>query len=182
MSMTDPIADMLTRIRNAIQAGHRRVEIPASNQKRAMAELLVKQGYIDKFEEVSGNAQGSLRLFYRGRRTGDDQDHDLNSVLTLAIGDPETEGDERVDLQALQDIAAATGGRAFQGEDREGLEAIYRELDALEPVEVETLSYRPRRPLYFWPLGLAVLLVFGYHLLVGLRAGARALRTRHRHA
>jgi Ca-activated chloride channel family protein len=104
------------------------------------------------------------------------------TIHTVAIGDPETEGEERVDLQALQDIAAATGGRAFRGEDREGLEAIYRELDALEPVEVETLSYRPRRPLYFWPLGVAVLLIFGYHLLMGLRAGARALRTRHRHA
>ena len=104
------------------------------------------------------------------------------TIYTVAIGDPETEGEERVDLQALQDIAAATGGRAFQGEDREGLEAIYRELDALEPVEVETLSYRPRRPLYFWPLGVAVLVIFAYHLLMGLRAGARALRTRARHA
>jgi len=75
MSMTDPIADMLTRIRNAIQAGHRRVEIPASSQKRAMAQLLMEQGYIDKFEEVADNAQGSLRLFLKyyqrdGRRTG----------------------------------------------------------------------------------------------------------------
>jgi len=65
MSMTDPIADMLTRIRNAIQAGHRRVEIPASNQKRAMAQLLEKQGYIDKFEEIDNNAQGTLRLFLK---------------------------------------------------------------------------------------------------------------------
>jgi Ca-activated chloride channel family protein len=104
------------------------------------------------------------------------------TIHTVAIGDPEAQGEERVDLEALQDIAAATGGRAFRGEDREGLEAVYRELDTLEPVEVETLSYRPRRPLYFWPLGLAVLLVFAYHLLMGLRAGARALRTRHGHA
>jgi len=58
-------------------------------------------------------------------------------------------------------------------------EAVYRELDALEPVELETLSYRPRRPLYFWPLGLAVLLAFGYHLLMGLRSGVQALRARH---
>jgi len=100
-------------------------------------------------------------------------------IYTVAIGDPEAGGEERVDLEALRDIAAATGGQAFRGEDREGLESIYRELDALEPVELETLSYRPRRPLYFWPLGLAVLLVFGYHLLMALRAGAQALRTRH---
>jgi small subunit ribosomal protein S8 len=75
MSMTDPIADMLTRIRNATQAGHRRVEIPASNQKRAMAHLLVQQGYIEKFEELDADAQGALRLFLKyytrdGRRVG----------------------------------------------------------------------------------------------------------------
>ena len=75
MSMTDPIADMLTRVRNATQAGHRRVEIPASNQKRAMAQLLVKQGYVEKFEEVDKTAQGTLRLFLKfytrdGQRVG----------------------------------------------------------------------------------------------------------------
>jgi len=75
MSMTDPIADMLTRIRNATQAGHRRVLVPASNQKRSMAELLKEQGYIDRFEEVEDNAQGTLRLFLKyynrdGKRVG----------------------------------------------------------------------------------------------------------------
>jgi len=65
MSMTDPIADMLTRIRNATQAGHRRVQIPASNQKRSVAELLIKQGYVERFEEIDDNAQGSLRLFLK---------------------------------------------------------------------------------------------------------------------
>jgi Ca-activated chloride channel family protein len=100
-------------------------------------------------------------------------------IYTVAIGDPQASGEERVDLEALRDIAAATGGRSFRAEDREGLEAVYRELDALEPVELETLSYRPRRPLYFWPLGLGVLLVFGYHLLMGLGRSAQALRARH---
>jgi len=75
MSMTDPIADMLTRVRNATQAGHRRVEIPASNLKRAVAQLLVKQGYVDRFEEIDNDAQGSLRLFLKyyvrdGKQTG----------------------------------------------------------------------------------------------------------------
>jgi small subunit ribosomal protein S8 len=75
MSMTDPFADMLTRIRNATQAGHRRVEIPASNVKKAVAELLVKQGYVEKFEELSDNSQGTLRLFLKyytrdGQRVG----------------------------------------------------------------------------------------------------------------
>lgn len=75
MSMTDPIADMLTRIRNATQAGHRRAEMPSSNQKRAMAQLLQEQGYIDKYEVLDDSAQGTLRLFLKyynrdGKRTG----------------------------------------------------------------------------------------------------------------
>jgi small subunit ribosomal protein S8 len=75
MSMTDPIADMLTRIRNATQAGHRRVQMPASNQKRAMAQLLKDQGYIDKFDDLEISAQGTLQLFLKyynkeGKRTG----------------------------------------------------------------------------------------------------------------
>lgn len=75
MSMTDPIADMLTRIRNATQAGHRKVSIPASNLKRNMAQLLEKQGYVEKVEELDETAQGTLRLtlkYYNrdGERTG----------------------------------------------------------------------------------------------------------------
>jgi small subunit ribosomal protein S8 len=62
MSMTDPVADMLTRIRNAIQAGHRKVEIPASNTKRSIAMVLKEQGYINKVEDVDDTAQGKLRL------------------------------------------------------------------------------------------------------------------------
>ena len=75
MSMTDPIADMLTRIRNGIQAGHRKVDVPASNTKRAMAEVLREQGYIQKIEEIADGPQGSLRLYLKyydcdGQRTG----------------------------------------------------------------------------------------------------------------
>ena len=75
MSMTDPIADMLTRIRNATQAGHRKVDIPASNQKRSVAELLVKQGYVEKFEKQDSDAQGVLRVYLKyytrdGKRVG----------------------------------------------------------------------------------------------------------------
>lgn len=58
--MTDVIADMLTRIRNALLAKHETVEIPASNMKKAIAEILLKEGYVSdvKFEE--GNVQGKI--------------------------------------------------------------------------------------------------------------------------
>ncbi len=65
MSMTDPIADMLTRIRNAAQAGHRKVEIPASGTNRDIAALLTAQGYITKFEEIADGPQGALRLYVK---------------------------------------------------------------------------------------------------------------------
>lgn len=75
MSMTDPIADMLTRIRNGIQAGHRKIELPTSNTKRSIATVLQEQGYITKFEEISESAQGTLRLYLKyydrdGSRSG----------------------------------------------------------------------------------------------------------------
>jgi small subunit ribosomal protein S8 len=75
MSMTDPIADMLTRIRNATQAGHRKVAIPASSLKRAIAEVLVQQGYIEKYEAKATDAQGEILVYLKyydrdGKRTG----------------------------------------------------------------------------------------------------------------
>ena len=58
MNMTDPIADMLTRIRNAIMARHTRVMIPASNMKIAIAQILKEEGYIKDFDVVQGYAAG----------------------------------------------------------------------------------------------------------------------------
>jgi len=65
MSMTDPIADMLTRIRNACQAKHKRVDIPASNLKREIARVLAECRFIDNFAFVGDGNQGKLRLFLR---------------------------------------------------------------------------------------------------------------------
>ena len=62
MNITDPIADMLTRIRNASSSRHKTVDIPASNMKRAIAEILFKEGYIKSFEEISNDTQGIIRV------------------------------------------------------------------------------------------------------------------------
>lgn len=62
---SDRISDFLTRIRNAQQAGHRRVDIPASKLKRAMAKILVDKGYISKFIDIEDGKQGILRLFLK---------------------------------------------------------------------------------------------------------------------
>ncbi len=62
MTMTDPIADMLTRIRNANVAGHKTVDVPASKIKKSIAEILVEEGYINGFEVIDDNKQGMIRI------------------------------------------------------------------------------------------------------------------------
>jgi len=60
--VTDPIADFLTRVRNAQMAGHRIVEIPASNLKKRMTEILYDQGYILKYKFEDDNKQGVIKI------------------------------------------------------------------------------------------------------------------------
>jgi small subunit ribosomal protein S8 len=63
--MTDPIADYLTRIRNAQQAGHRRVDIPASKMKRAITKILLDKGYIQNYMDIDDGKQGLIRVFLK---------------------------------------------------------------------------------------------------------------------
>ncbi|MCH8494740.1 MAG: 30S ribosomal protein S8 [Balneolales bacterium] len=63
--MTDPIADFLTRIRNAQQAGHRRVDIPASKLKRAITKIMLDKGYIQNFLDIDDGKQGLIRVFLK---------------------------------------------------------------------------------------------------------------------
>ena len=62
MTMTDPIADMLTRIRNANTVGHETVEIPASKMKKAIAEILKEEGYITDFDVIEDDKQGMIKV------------------------------------------------------------------------------------------------------------------------
>jgi small subunit ribosomal protein S8 len=62
---SDPVSDYLTRLRNAQQAGHRRVDVPASKMKRALTKILVDKGYINKYIDITDNKQGVLRLFLK---------------------------------------------------------------------------------------------------------------------
>jgi len=65
MSMTDPVADMLTRIRNASHAGHRRVDIPVSKLKTQIARLLRENHYIQDFSVLDDGEHGLLRIYLR---------------------------------------------------------------------------------------------------------------------
>jgi small subunit ribosomal protein S8 len=65
MTMTDPIADLLTRIRNALTARHDRVEIPASRLKVAIVRILKDEGFIKNFKVTRDNKQGLIRIFLK---------------------------------------------------------------------------------------------------------------------
>jgi len=110
----------------------------------------------------------------------------LLGIDTVGIGDPHASGEAKVDTATLQKVAATTGGRYFFGQDEGQLEQIYATLDRITPANYKTLSWRPKRELFQYPLGAAVLAVLAYHLvmfvLVSLRrltrrAGARAVTT-----
>ena len=62
MQITDPIADMLTRIRNAGVAKHETVDVPASKMKKAIAEILLNEGYIKSFQIIDDGTQGIIRI------------------------------------------------------------------------------------------------------------------------
>ena len=74
MSMTDPIADMLTRLRTACHAKHPRVDVPASNLKREVARVLAECRFIDNFAHIEDNKQGVLRLYLR-------VDREINTII-----------------------------------------------------------------------------------------------------
>jgi small subunit ribosomal protein S8 len=63
--MADPVSEYLTRVRNAIQARHKRVDIPSSNLLRQLTKLLQEQNYILKFSEIQSNVQGTLRIYLK---------------------------------------------------------------------------------------------------------------------
>ena len=71
MVVTDPIADMLTRIRNAITAKHADVEIPDSKKKKAMLDILVEEGYIAGYEEIEKELQTSLKVTLKYGKKGE---------------------------------------------------------------------------------------------------------------
>jgi small subunit ribosomal protein S8 len=91
--VTDPIADFLTRIRNAQMAGHRIVDIPASNLKKKMTEILYDKGYILKYKFEEDNKQGIIKIALK---------YDVNTKV------PAIRGLERVSRPGLRQYAKPT--------------------------------------------------------------------------
>lgn len=80
MSMTDPIADMLSRIRNAIQARHERVEIPASKLKVEIARILKTEGFISNYKLIDGEIQNVLRVYLKYADDGEPVIHGIERL------------------------------------------------------------------------------------------------------
>jgi Ca-activated chloride channel family protein len=102
------------------------------------------------------------------------------NIYTIAVGDPETTGEEALDLEVLERIAELTDGGFYQALDRKQLEQAYGAINELEPEEFESLSYRPRRTLHYYPTGL----VIGTYLLFfsAMTISSLNQRRRDRHA
>lgn len=83
--ITDPVADYLTRIRNAQMAGHRFTDVPASKLKRAITQILLEKGYIRHYLNVDDGKQGLLRIYLKYDRKGRPVIHELTRVSTPGL-------------------------------------------------------------------------------------------------
>ncbi len=80
MTMTDPIADLLTRVRNAVQVGKDRCDIPASKVKLELAKIFQEEGFIRTFKVLEEGPQGTLRLYLRYSSDGEPAIHGVERV------------------------------------------------------------------------------------------------------
>lgn len=87
-------------------------------------------------------------------------------IHTVAIGDPAAAGEEKLDEAALKDVATTTGGGFYRALDREALAGIYARLDQIETRKVDTVTYQPRRELYWLPLLALIVLATAAQLLM----------------
>lgn len=90
-------------------------------------------------------------------------------IHAVAIGDPSSLGEEKLDEDTLKQVAKTAGGSYFFAADREALSGIYDELDKIETRQVDVISHRPKRDLFFWPLLVALLVSLGEKGLFLLR-------------
>ena len=116
---------------------------------------------------TDGNDTGSMVPTLRAAEIARDNGV---TIYPVAMGDPEAAGEQALDEVTLEGVAETTGGEYFHADDRADLERIYQVLDQLNPKQVETLSYRPERELYYWPLGFALVLTLLFFGQAELRA------------
>jgi Ca-activated chloride channel family protein len=124
---------------------------------------------------TDGNDTGSQVPPVRAAEIARDRDVVIH---TIGVGDPTQAGEEALDEAILKGVASTTGGSYFHAVDRAELEQIYARLDELAPRKVETVSHQPRRDLFYWPLGGALLLSLLYHGIAALANRTASARSR----
>src|SRR5262249_23657748 len=99
-------------------------------------------------------------------------------IYTIGVGDPAATGENRVDLAALRDVASVTRGRFFRAEDGADLTSVHADIDKLAAVKLQPQTWRPKLPLFQWPLAVAVALTLAFWgaLLVATFASRRTVR------
>lgn len=97
-------------------------------------------------------------------------------IHTIGIGDIHATGESKVDLDALQALSAATGGRSFRAEDHAALEGIYATIDRITPDKAKHLQYRPHIDLYWIPLAAAAVLLAARHVIALIAVRLRRQR------
>lgn len=80
MNVTDPVADLLTRIRNAQKAQHKHVDVPASKLKRAVAQILVDKGYVKEYADIEDTKQGLIRIYLKYDEEGNPAIHSMKRI------------------------------------------------------------------------------------------------------
>ncbi|MGL1957176.1 MAG: VWA domain-containing protein [Colwellia sp.] len=101
-------------------------------------------------------------------------------IYTIAIGDPEAVGEEKVDVKVLREIAQVTGGKSFQALTRNELKQVYAEINELEPQLFESQSFRPRTSAHFYPIIAFSLLYLISLLIVVLRIKRNEMNERNK--
>jgi Ca-activated chloride channel family protein len=125
---------------------------------------------------TDGNDTGSQVPPVRAAEIARDRDVVIH---TIGVGDPTRAGEEEaLDEAVLKNVATTTGGSYFHAADRDELEQIYARMDELAPRKVETLSHQPRRDLFYWPVGAALLLTLFYHAIAALGSRSASARSR----
>jgi Ca-activated chloride channel homolog len=87
-------------------------------------------------------------------------------IYTVAVGDPTAVGENKLDEATLRKIAGITGGKFYRAQDQKQLAGIYDELNRIEKVDLNVQTYRPKRPLFQYPLGAAAGALLAYHLVM----------------
>ena len=98
-------------------------------------------------------------------------------IYTVAVGDPQAAGEDALDIETLKHVAETTGGLYSFAADRRQLDEIYHHLDQIEVHQAQTISHRPRHDIFYWPLGIALLVSFVQHGLQLLLTRPRTRKT-----